>query len=260
MLWFAGERGSMAVALAIKSRTDFRGAGDKFLPFTLGFASITLIASNFLLNYFISHFGFDGSKSKIEDVRTPFNHGKNNKNINITKSSTSKENKELQEHHSNDVSISSTNNKNEISLNKDLKNGDSIIVNNNKDKDSFETRKKRKSSMEDYHSFDYDRDKPIVCFDKIKAHLALIQHKYLLPLVEREDNDFDYDSTFDSPQRRKVKFDDKKDLNIKNTNSDSTGDNYRFERNSNRISELTSKADEADDIYDVSGYVDKDKL
>jgi NhaP-type Na+/H+ or K+/H+ antiporter len=48
-LWFAGVRGAMAFALAIKSKIDFVSAGPIFLVITLIIISFTLLYSTFLL-------------------------------------------------------------------------------------------------------------------------------------------------------------------------------------------------------------------
>jgi NhaP-type Na+/H+ or K+/H+ antiporter len=50
-LWFAGVRGAMAFALAIKSKEDFPNVGPIFLVLTLIFISITLLYSTILIDF-----------------------------------------------------------------------------------------------------------------------------------------------------------------------------------------------------------------
>ena len=57
MLWFSGERGAMAFALALKSKIDFPNKGKEFLPFTLIFAFLTLIITDLTLNKVINKLG-----------------------------------------------------------------------------------------------------------------------------------------------------------------------------------------------------------
>jgi hypothetical protein len=156
MIWFAGERGSMAFALAIKTRSDFDTAGDKFLPFTLLYASITLLLSNFFLQSFINKFGFDNKPD--DTISLPIN-GKlknsnsltnNNKNINLN----------IQNNQEMDLKDENPNNIKDLQINE-----------------------------QEPRNINYDTEKPFACFDRIKNWAARIHIKYLYPLVLRENNE-----------------------------------------------------------------------
>jgi len=159
MIWFAGERGSMAFALAIKTRSDFDTAGDKFLPFTLLYASITLLLSNIFLQFFINKFGFDNKPE--ESISVPINGKLKNSNSNLSN------NQNLKNINLNNQNIQEMKLKDENSNNiKDLQ-----------------------SSDEEARNINYDTEKPFACFDRIKNFFARIHVKYLYPLVLRENNE-----------------------------------------------------------------------
>lgn len=66
-LWFAGVRGAMAFALALKSKTDFE-AGKSFLMITLIFTSFTLIYSSIFLDLVIRKCNIiQYSEGKVDD-------------------------------------------------------------------------------------------------------------------------------------------------------------------------------------------------
>lgn len=67
-LWFAGVRGAMAFALALKSKTDFE-AGKSFLMITLIFTSFTLIYSSIFLDLVIRKCNIIEFKSSNEEDR-----------------------------------------------------------------------------------------------------------------------------------------------------------------------------------------------
>lgn len=366
MLWFAGERGSMAFALAIKSRLDFQSAGDIFLPFTLVFACLTLSGTLFL-QCLVSKMGFDNVPTELQEIHLPIIQGKlkdnkdnnniNNNNTNSNPNNTSiptvlsnnsNENNNISQTKptSNDkietnvqaiqlqqVSLLSNQGNSKISivevscqesnvnadnlLNKEeerikkneLTNRDLNEYNNNKGSDesvspannnkhrsnssgvnnlSKNTNKNRFYNSEgptsnntyDYYlrSFEYDSTKPFSCFDKVKAHLAMIQDKYLLPLVKRYDNEEYNNKHFPTIKISSISSEDIENQNkirvqsrIKGINNDGKFENEEFSNNEEkdfekdtiRISQVVSKINDLEEIsnynYDISGYIDNEK-
>jgi hypothetical protein len=250
MIWFSGERGSMAFALAIKTRLDFPKAGDKFLPFTLGFASLTLVSCNCLLGYFIKKFGFDGKNEDIE-AQVPF-YG-NIQKSNITTNINSLSNKNTNNNNTNSKE------KNEIELK--LQDDSTVthykskrLFNNNMHVNDNDDNTARENGVNNYTN-NYDQDKFVLCFDKFKNHLAVIQEKYLLPLVERTDNvvtkvKLPKDSTDNGNQKIPKVIENTDDLD-------------QYDKDTIRISEIAEKVQSIDDIskynYDISGYLDDEK-
>lgn len=72
MLWFAGERGAMAFALALKSMSDFPMSGKTILPFTLCFSSFSLVLSASTLPFIIPKLklGAETLENKHEEVNS----------------------------------------------------------------------------------------------------------------------------------------------------------------------------------------------
>ena len=83
MLWFSGERGAMAFALALKSKIDFPNKGREFLPFTLIFASLTLIVTDLTLNKVINKLGIIIPSKTTNQVSNEEKQSVDDGNINV---------------------------------------------------------------------------------------------------------------------------------------------------------------------------------
>lgn len=66
MLWYSGQRGAMAFALALKSRIDFENKGKEFLSFTLIFSALTLLITDLTLGRIIKKLGIEIEANQIK--------------------------------------------------------------------------------------------------------------------------------------------------------------------------------------------------
>lgn len=163
MLWFSGTRGAMAFALALKSKIDFHDAGNKFLPFTLCFASLTLVITDFSLIYVIKKLNIISKHSlpstMLTDELPQTNNSYRNQSMNLDK-----------------IKVN-TNKPNENEEKKEEKKSEEEVKNKRVIK--------RKSSEDLYKVVDNPNSR-FFCFVIFKKKLASFHNRFLIPLVKRD--------------------------------------------------------------------------
>lgn len=224
MLWFAGTRGAMAFALALKSKIDFPEAGKQFLPFTLCFASLTLIITDFSLNYVIRKLNIIVHKRpSSNNLRSSIDENKDRPKIEISinTSNFDKASKFTVRENYSDFNTE---------INNDINNEKSNQVKtaNNKLIDSNKRSLNNKSSSKSNNSIDkVNTQSFLFCFIKLKQNAYKFHKAYLIPMVERN---YNKDISLKDHDIQMALFD--KEGNILNADSKDSSSNDNSKNNS----------------------------